>query len=279
MAATTKTCTKCKCARPLCEFNKLKRSKDGLQYHCNACRSAWYKSKKAAASIQDVLGAATFKQLPDVVTKIYQQHGTSTAVTGEIVETLMNFDLSDRKRARVWGILSDAKSAAETPVAAPAAPDVVDDAPVVTKSKLFVNYECDEVLGDVDLWGGWQDTVNANMRYAQLQRYSMHLKVGEFVGMYDGLPMPVQYCDKTLEKALLGREKIGTAELFINHNQDCSVLHFRAHIFKDDKPDRLAPLLLREVNNMFFQVDVKYEACDDYDMNRCFVLYELLPEL
>lgn len=34
----TKTCCKCKCAKPLCEFSKLNSSKDGLKYDCKQCR-------------------------------------------------------------------------------------------------------------------------------------------------------------------------------------------------------------------------------------------------
>jgi len=38
--STTKICAKCKVSKPLNEFHKHKRNKDGLKYHCKECRKS-----------------------------------------------------------------------------------------------------------------------------------------------------------------------------------------------------------------------------------------------
>jgi hypothetical protein len=41
-----KTCSKCKAEKPLNDFGKSKASKDGLQYNCKSCNSAYYQNNK-----------------------------------------------------------------------------------------------------------------------------------------------------------------------------------------------------------------------------------------
>jgi len=43
-----KRCCKCRLERPLCEFGKLKGSKDGLKYDCNFCRREYREKNKNA---------------------------------------------------------------------------------------------------------------------------------------------------------------------------------------------------------------------------------------
>lgn len=118
MTATHKTCSKCKSTQPLTAFNKCARNKDGLQSHCNSCRAQSYQAKAASKrarsddSIAAMLGAATFKQLPDVICAIFKQHGTAAVVTGQIVEVLMGFNLKSKESAQLFCIITAAKQQA-----------------------------------------------------------------------------------------------------------------------------------------------------------------------
>ena len=47
----TKTCTKCEETKPLAEFSRDRKSKDGLQYHCKECNRAY--AQKNTAKIRD----------------------------------------------------------------------------------------------------------------------------------------------------------------------------------------------------------------------------------
>jgi hypothetical protein len=44
---TMKPCTKCTLAKPLCEFRRSNRTKDGLDTQCRSCRAAKAKTAEA----------------------------------------------------------------------------------------------------------------------------------------------------------------------------------------------------------------------------------------
>ena len=47
----TKRCTKCGLLKPLSEFSKCKRTKDGLQFHCTDCKKEYYTKQREAYEI------------------------------------------------------------------------------------------------------------------------------------------------------------------------------------------------------------------------------------
>ena len=47
-----KTCTKCLQIKALCEFNKLSKARDGLQYHCKSCKLEYQRSNQNRDNVQ-----------------------------------------------------------------------------------------------------------------------------------------------------------------------------------------------------------------------------------
>ena len=47
----TKTCNKCKEEKPLDQFNKHKKNKDGLSYSCKSCKKEYYKENQERMSV------------------------------------------------------------------------------------------------------------------------------------------------------------------------------------------------------------------------------------
>lgn len=78
-----KQCTKCKENKPLFEFNKHKRHKDGLRFRCKKCESEDAKAKKKENLEKDYLGtrlkerADNLKRMFGMSLEDYEQKATA----------------------------------------------------------------------------------------------------------------------------------------------------------------------------------------------------------
>lgn len=102
--AETKPCGKCKETKPLSEFNRDKRRKDGRQSWCRACMSAYNKTYSRSHWLQYMYGL-TLEEYNDIL----EAQGGSCAICGKTPEEggrplLVDHD---HKTGEIRGLLCD----------------------------------------------------------------------------------------------------------------------------------------------------------------------------